>query len=241
MRYEWVITAALGVHLLASIVDAAQLQHEVGEAKVGGDVGFTLKAPDGTELKIKVHISWPNLSADDKAAAIQKDFDNNNHPGWEASRTGNKLTFWHVENGQRKAVDTYLPKTFVDDAEDEAAIHAVQASVGCAFEFGLDGSQLAGGVDNDGNPSFVFVSTTQGAATVSIQPGDCAEDLIMALSDQLQSAGVVVMLTSPTSFMILDLTPDAAVIDFQITDGAIPVDGCRAISIYEIQGQTERV
>lgn len=214
MRHMSLVTAALAGLLWVGSVHAAQVALVVGQPTQDGDLVLGLADKDGNGCGVSVHINKTD-TPDQKAQKIKAAVDGG---GWLATLLpGPLLIFQH--NGQDVPNINYLH----DTTGESTWFGTLAANVGSLFAFGLDGSQPATGVDDDGNPSFVFVYTPAGSATVCIQPGDCAEDLITALSDQLQSAGVLVTQTSSTRVAILDPTPDGSYMAFQITDVAIPL------------------
>lgn len=237
MRHVGFIAGALVVLFLAGSVHA-QMQMVTGDTS-GGDISFTLvDSETGDMVEIKV-TSIGSIDAEDKADKIQKKVDElrKHDPktpgklvgGWGAIRDGNVLTFWHFRDGKKVLITEIKPGKDTTNEGTSLRIKPpnefkeLKVSLGGIFQFALDGSQVAAGADPNGNPSFVAVATSAGAAYLDIQPGDCAENLTQGLFQQLQAAGVQVWPTSPTSFMILDQTPDTAFMFCQITDVAIPV------------------
>lgn len=179
-----------------------------GNKTVAKDYVFTLIAPDGAKKEFKVRIP-PTTTDIRKAQLIQEAVQQT--PGWDAVRNGTKLTFKHMEGDGFKDVE------MIGNIEDGTGEFDIISCVnGGRFGFGL-ADVLALGLDDDGNSSFVSVATLNGSAFVSINPGDTAETLINALFTDLQADGVNILLTSPTTFLITDLSPNAF-IAFQVTD-----------------------
>ena len=184
------------------------------------DYTFTLVAPDGTEQKFEVKDIAASDNAKQKAIKIQ--FVVAGVDKWDAIRDGNKLTFTY-EKTPGKKVEISQIKDIVDRTGEKETIKAV-ASLWGVFDFGLDNSILASGIDYDGNQSFVSVQTSLGNSTISINTGDTAEDLIDSLFLDLFDDGVDIRMTSSTTFDIFDFEIDPF-ISYQITDSNIFVNG----------------
>ena len=147
--------------------------------------------------------------------------------GWTSTYIGGRLSFKY------KGVNAPIIAPFFDSSGETNQFDPPPGNPppGYAFDFGIGGTR-ASGVDGSGTSSFVQVATETGDAYVPIDVGDTPAFLIEKLTADLEDDGVDVAATSPTSFEIVDTTPNAY-LDFQITDTNLDVAGAGMAPIPE--------
>jgi hypothetical protein len=215
-------TSIILVLVLVGYVKGDPIKLTTGKAgNVNADFIFTLIAEDGAQKKFTVPIP-ANTTDLAKAELIKAAVLQQGQGDWDAVRNGANLTFKHKLMGTNSFTDVKKIGEIIDGTAEKNIISCAGLDGG-RFGFGL-ADTLAAGFDGEGHPSFVSVATSRGSAFVPINQGDTTLNLINALYTQLQNAGVDILRTSPTTFLITDLSA-GAFITFQVTDLNIIVMG----------------